>query len=84
MIGDTKVSEVADQPETIYHSGAMRCNMSKSGLAVIPIHAVGALPVFATREEAEADNEMYGQDKNEVGVLEAVSPTVQEATTDIS
>lgn len=68
--------------DTLYHSGAMRCNVHQSGVASIPFNAVGALPVFATREEAEADNETHGLERGEVGVMQKLPTEPKETSCD--
>ena len=63
----------ADMPDTAYHSGVMRiCQVP--GLCMVPENAIGALPVFATREEAQADNDQHGAPHDEVSMLERAEP----------
>jgi len=59
----------ADVPDTIYHSGTMRICRAP-GLCMVPENAIGALPVFASRAEAQTDNDKHGAAHDEVGMLQ--------------
>ena len=72
---------MSDFPDRIYHGQIVYRPMLDTGIVALPDGALGALAVFATREQAAADNEAHGGSAKGVDGMTAVTTeTIQEET----
>ena len=64
---------MSDFPDHIYHGQIVYRPLLDTGIVALPKGALGALAVFATKEQAAADNEAHGGSATSVDGMAAAT-----------